>query len=1427
MEQQEEEHHRAPPPNAPSLARATNGSSERKTSQSSSHATQDADPPRKRRLLFPKARPKKMQEFLGRRLDTFADSGEGRQDATPEEHTTTSSGIDGLVCSGASFEEAMAAAGVLGDVHQPQSQNSSGLSCDAKAIAKGIAVDEQKLKDAPAKADPPTSTGESASFARGPQDFGSLSSSSQGGSGASSGSRRAVSSIPPPISTSSSLLDSSCLGVQRLTLQSPTADQPAANNEAVGLPGGRSPPEKRPSSGPCDFAEEEDALHGMEALGDGGLGPLQKTEDFSEIPLATRLQAKAIKQRVHGCDEVVMRLGSCSSCRERIQLWDALVKPHLSGILKDTNALVGSKALEMLQALIKADDPSAGDTLFPAAAALPLLQQSGKLMICQLLSNPRHFSTCSELLLRLSQASAECAAETVALVAAAIQQLLEEKKGNVAAVKGQGVRVVGSCVELLLKMLQAFGLQLMVAVGGIQRLIHPLSSFAACSDKRVRTALASLAATALYFTRMTAGDAAAAAAKKVALDCLKGSKAMQSDVEQLLEKFASVPPPTPTLSIGGIIGGQEGDDSQAAACKNTDKSGGSLASMLVAETDVLRTVCQQQTDWVLRVTEGRQSTARGEREGDEEPSWKVKLQAWQQLESALRDCAGLYKKNPFLHQQLLPLMHRVLTAEPTLPVVACVLKTLQLLVQLLLQPRGVEGAQQLQQQLRALLPDALGKLKVNNRPVQAAACHCIGTYLASLPIDVVVGDLLPVKEKVAHYQKLLLDELTKAVGQQAGKPALQKVAAVLLTAARAAAEDGNASVRAAGVGLLAAVSKHAEGDAIVEDTVQKLSEQKRQQLQKVLASSGSLSVTGNLSQPPASSPRRPLSQSAAAQGVPFSRMRSRGIAAAAAASERQGGAVAASSAKAVRRQAHSTVLPGSAGAKLPLQRSGTASVLSGGSSASASHAACSAAALWEVPHAAVSPQDAEKHTRAVLPAELLQGLDATIGQERKRAYQALESWCRRACDCSLCSSENGQMEMEGKADACRLEACRRSAVHILLHLRTKLRGFRERTAVLEDACISCLQAIVGGLLLPEPVFLATAAAAKDSAYSGPSIVTPRCATNSKKRSLPPVDRSIVNIVLEPLGDRLGDPRVGSGILTIGLLLSLSVSTPTTVAAQLALMTDGRVAGGRFMQGVCALLELLLQQWGLQAFSPPKQLLILVRQMLEPNKGPRSVVFPLLKRLHAELGDKAITAMLVAHPLPDDVKHALKQQRQLQPQQPQQSVDISGPRMQHGYQEDVVLKALNELMHILVAKAGDRAKPEGLSGLLGALRRRLADQSSSTRRQVLLCFVALHDHLSNEALSDLFISSSFSPPARLYKQLLTATAECLSDSDKKVRSWASRCLRFALLRVLPMPLRPLLCRACVAKCDRSMSLEALQLSSGSAGFEDGGCGSDSL
>lgn len=462
---------------------------------------------------------------------------------------------------------------------------------------------------------------------------------------------------------------------------------------------------------------------------------------------------------------------------------------------------------------------------------------------------------------------------------------------------------------------------------------------------------------------------------------------------------------------------------------------------------------------------------------------------------------------------------------------------------------------------------------------------------------------MPIKEKLANYQKLLLEELVKAVGQQRNTPALHKAAPLLFAAAEAAAEEGNAGVRAAGVSLLAALATHAEGSVAVGDAMQSLPEQKRQQLQKAMASS---STESTLKTPPLSSSLRRPALTSAPQGqrMPFSRMRNRGTASTAAAptpasiADRQGACQTPGLSKTFRKQ--SSGIGGVSSAKSSVQRSASSAASAASSVASASVPSLTGG-LWEVPSVNVAAEEAEERTRALLPSELLQGLDATAGAERKRAYNALEAWCRRPCQCRLCSSgsQEEQMETEESAATCKLETFRKSAVHVLLHLRARLRGFKERTALLEEACMSCLHSIIGGLLLPADDFKAAMAAARNPSVIGAN--TPSVIACKQARRLPLVDKSIVGVVLEPLGDRLGDPRVENDVLAIGLLLARCVETPTTVASQLALLAEGRAGGGRLVQGVCFMLEQLLQQWGLQAFNPPKQLLMIVRQLLEPTK----------------------------------------------------------------------------------------------------------------------------------------------------------------------------------------------------------------------------------
>ena len=639
---------------------------------------QETDPPRKRRLLFPKARPKKMQEFLGRRLNTSADSAEvskfravdigaaasqGQQQQQQTQQTPggeNSGSAEGRRSVRRSFEDAMAAVQEEDGPHQMQNTCGEAAVAHQETAAtknNGPAAHEEdalSLHKRQMKVDGAAASLNSSMEARTTHETSSALTNTPAPpqavavaaapagvptTGAAAG---AASAAPATLSESTALLDSSCLGVQRLTLKSPTGNQGGEAEAAVCLTGARkSPPEKRPSSGACDGTEGETALHALGDLGDGGLGPL-KVEDFSGIPLSTRLQSKAIKQRAHGCDEVVGRLDACGSCEERVKLWEELMKPHFSSILKDTNALMGSKTVELLQALVgctpaRAGAAAAADAaVFPAAAALPLLQQHGKQIISQILSNPKHFSCCCDVLLQLSRASEACVVETVNLAAASGQALLAEKKGNVAAIKGQGIRVIGSSLELLLKMLESFGLQLVVAVGGVQNLMKSIGAFAACSDKRVRGALSSLAATAVHFTGAAAGDTAAEAAKKTVLEILKSSKSMQTEVEKLVEKFRAEPPSPPSLSIAGMAAeGQATESPQTSGGSSRGGMGGGgscLASRLVAETDVLKTVCQQQTDWVVRATEGVQPAARGDKEA-EEPPWKVKMQAWQQLET--------------------------------------------------------------------------------------------------------------------------------------------------------------------------------------------------------------------------------------------------------------------------------------------------------------------------------------------------------------------------------------------------------------------------------------------------------------------------------------------------------------------------------------------------------------------------------------------------------------------------------------------------------------------------------------------------------------------------------------------------------------------------------------------------------------------------
>ena len=86
---------------------------------------------------------------------------------------------------------------------------------------------------------------------------------------------------------------------------------------------------------------------------------------------------------------------------------------------------------------------------------------------------------------------------------------------------------------------------------------------------------------------------------------------------------------------------------------------------------------------------------------------------------------------------------------------------------------------------------------------------------------------------------------------------------------------------------------------------------------------------------------------------------------------------------------------------------------------------------------------------------------------------------------------------------------------------------------------------------------------------------------------------------------------------------------------------------------------------------------------------------------------------------------------------------------------------------------------GLSGLVALLRKRLSDPSPSVRRQVLLFLAIFCERLGVEAPQGFERAPPLPAPARVYKQILPAVAECLADSDRKV-GHASASLSYAAL-----------------------------------------------
>lgn len=593
----------------------------------------------------------------------------------------------------------------------------------------------------------------------------------------------------------------------------------------------------------------------------------------------------------------------------------------------------------------------------------------------------------------------------------------------------------------------------------------------------------------------------------------------------------------------------------------------------------------------------------------------------------LRDCACLYRRSPFL-SQLLPLIHRVLTLEPTLPVVTCVLRVLERLTKLLLRdPPPPDGGaaesglqHQLRQQLRSLLPDVAGKLKVNNKALQTAATNCIATFLRCSPLDAVLTDLLPLKDKAPGYRKPLLEQLAKAVEDAHEVWAPQKALPLLLEAAQTAAADGNAGVRAAGAALTAAVSQRRRLDQAVPGAAPADSPEKQvssdarrknalpskhnsqqpdeQQQQSPSASPAPpplVSMRGKTKTPKVAKPSTapPREATSASSQPPTPKTHKTGGAALAAGEGRRGGPPL----------------------KAACATRATRGSLGGRASCNAV-AGFASAALWEAA-AANTPSDAEAAAaaKAVLPCELsLQLEKASTAAERKSAYEALARWAGRRCECLECKSPDSASALpkDGVFDdgLCALRGRRSAALPLLAFLRGRMRGFRERTALLDELCLAALKAVLQGLLPGAPGALATPEtpdSAVPAATEAPSVRGDAQPVASRSEAAgAAIDVGVVHLVMEPLAERLAEAKAGAEVQALASLLADCVGSPVPVVAQVSALLEAKASSAcgvapRLLSACTALVQSLFAKWGLSAFAPPKQFLLVLRQMLEPTK----------------------------------------------------------------------------------------------------------------------------------------------------------------------------------------------------------------------------------
>ncbi|RQX72887.1 HEAT repeat-containing protein, partial [Toxoplasma gondii CAST] len=859
-------------------------------------------PPPKKRHITPKARPKKMQEVL-QKLQSEAPSSPASVSApvsvsaSPPMSSAADSEApacaEATLCAGRSFDEVMAAAGI--DTSQPLPDSSR-----PRKGAVGRTVENQRR---------PASTGrmqEKADEKKGgdvslekfvPSRPASAVSTAGGSSPLSDGSALTVSGCPtPPLRIPESererkkdgneehLENFQVANEPRLspdasprfsggeTENSPAAlhDSPSACSLSSSLSSSSSLPSSSlslPSSVPQSSSSVSVGSSALE--NEGG----EQEEAHAAIPLSVRLSSKTVKQRLHGCEELLQRF--LSHPEKSTETFLHVQGGTLERLLKDSNSLVLGKVVDFLLAYVRtvtganggsacADQtpgglpPSTNAVSLSAERGVNLLQTIAPLVVQNILPNPRLAPQATELLCLLAAVHAECLSALVSLVAAGNAKLLSEKKGNVALLKGAAIKQLGAALQLLHTVLEDFGAAAVNAAGGLKQLLDKsVGPFCCVSEKKVRDVCTSLTAHAVWLA------GASETAKKLATEAVKNSKSMQADVlARLAEKDGvELEQPKRTFLLGGARE-PSGDleDRREEASRKTEGDGRVL---LAEETDVLKLVCQH-GDWVQRAANGTQKKTAGnaQESGESQLPWKIKMQAWQQLEEALRDCVCMAKKNSFL-PSLLSLIHRCLTLEPTLPVVSCCLRVMQHLVRHLLSDLSAaafssfssSGSSTPQQLLRGLLPDVAAKLKVNNRQVQVAATSCLGAFLRVLPLDVACAELLPMKEKLAGYRQALLEALCAAIPadepQKADEneprfaargAAFWRAAPLLVQAAKVGADDGASGVRTAALQLLAHIGSKGEGGrAAVSCVLDSLQEQKRQQVLKLMATSSSAS----------------------------------------------------------------------------------------------------------------------------------------------------------------------------------------------------------------------------------------------------------------------------------------------------------------------------------------------------------------------------------------------------------------------------------------------------------------------------------------------------------------------------------------------------------------------------------------------------------